>query len=309
MTNWDRIQRQATAWFAQPEAETPEHLAPVQNAARFGRRGGTGDLPIGSVVTCPACGETREVREAGSGKYVIRYWSDCQCVIAAIAEAEAARALAAERQARIGREQLVARLGLARVTNFRMETFDPALLHSEHPDSHPHTYAQQWLDGVRGESCGSYHRGPPVALYFYSRGKGRGKTHLAAALAWSAYDWGYLAAFVEETSYLSGYWAADFETRDEMQTLLGDRAWLTVIDDLGQNPPGGKGTGASKAWYDITNRRWQKCGWTIITSNRTLDELVEQGTINDATYSRLYQMTRGQMVYFDGADYRLEGVR
>lgn len=278
----------------------------MRNAANFAGRGSIGNLPTGSTQICPECGETREIREAGSGRYMLRYWSDCRCVLAAIEQAERSRQEAVERASRVGREQLVAQLGLSRVEGFRLETFEPARLASEEDASHPYHYAQRWLDGVRGQSCGDYHGGPPPALYFYSRGKGRGKTHLAAGIAWRAYEWGYLAAFVEETSYLSRYWASEFETRDELQALLGDRAWLTVIDDLGQTPPAKREGGTSKAWYDILNRRWLRRGWTIITSNRTLDELAEQGTINDATYSRVYQMTRGQMVEFDGTDYRLE---
>lgn len=213
-------------------------------------------------------------------------------------------------QRQLAQERVAKELGLFRVKDFRIATFDRSWLRTDEAGDHPVDVVTRWLEGIRGNDVGDYHRGAPVAMYFYSDGKGRGKTHLASALAWHAYDWGYLAAFIEETSYLSQYWAAPFEDRDRLQRLIGDRAWLTVIDDLGQTKPAKRDgeSGASKAWYDITNRRWLRRGWTIITSNRTLEELADQGTINEATYSRLYQMTRGQMVVFDGADYRLEGV-
>ena len=95
-----------------------------------------------------------------------------------------------------------------------------------------------------------------------------------------------------------------------MQSLVGDQCWLTVIDDLGKSPPNNptRKSGAQTAWYDIVNRRYLKRGWTIITSNSTLEQLAEQGTINDATYSRLAQMTRRTMIVFIGADYRLIDV-
>jgi DNA replication protein DnaC len=55
----------------------------------------------------------------------------------------------------------------------------------------------------------------------------------------------------------------------------------------------------------VINRRWLARRWTIVTSNYTLDELEAQGTIDDATASRLRQMTRGEYLYFDGEDQRL----
>ena len=58
-------------------------------------------------------------------------------------------------------------------------------------------------------------------------------------------------------------------------------------------------------WYDLIGPRWLKRGWTIITSNHTLDELASRGTIDDRVYSRLVQMTGGKIVTFDGADQRL----
>lgn len=265
----------------------------------------------GTVAICPACGDERTVKEYGSGRYVARWWTDCQCITTRIAEEERRTKEREDWTRRDAQERLAKQLGLWRVRDFRINTFQREWLQAAHDADHPLDYALRWLEGVRGTDQGHYHHGPPPALYFYSQGKGRGKTHLASALAWHAYDWGYLAAFCEETSYLSQYWAAEFEDRDKLQTLVGDRAWITVIDDLGQTPPAKKGgeSGAARAWYDITNRRWLRRGWTIITSNRTLDELADQGTINDASYSRLFQMTRGQMVVFDGDDYRLEGLR
>ena len=274
------------------------------SAVRSAQRLSSGE--IGSTMVCPDCHAERVTVEHGEGKYTIRMWSDCACVISHIEQVEQVKTAAADRGRRAAAEHIMSQLGLMRARQFKLESFDRSLLSTPIGGSHPYDIACKWLEGVRGVTEGDYHRGPPVALYFYSAGKGRGKTHLAAALAWMAYDWGYLAGFVEETSYLSSYYAAGFEERDQMQGLIGDKCWVTVIDDMGQNPPAKGSTGASKAWFDIIDRRWLRRGWTIITSNRTLDELERQGTINQAAYSRLYQMTRGQMVMFEGSDYRIE---
>ena len=75
------------------------------------------------------------------------------------------------------------------------------------------------------------------------------------------------------------------------------------MGDRENTPPG-----LRDAWYDLIGPRWLKRGWTIITSNCTLDELAARGTIDDRVYSRLYQMTGGKIVTFDGADQRLAGA-
>lgn len=281
-------------------------MATAQTGHRCGALLSTGRAD-GETATCPACGETRTVRSTGPGKYTFDYWTACACIRDRDAEQARSKAESDAYQKRTAQDRLAKELGLFRVKDFRLDSFDRNRLRADSQGSHPYDYVVRWLETIRGTDVGNYHSGPPPALYLYSQGKGRGKTHLASAIAWHAYDWGYLASFIEETSYLSQYWAGEFDSRDRLQTLIGDRCWLTVIDDLGQTIPAKKdGTsGASKAWYDITNRRWLKRGWTVITSNRTLEELVTQGTLNEASYSRVYQMTRGQMVIFDGADYRL----
>jgi DNA replication protein DnaC len=46
----------------------------------------------------------------------------------------------------------------------------------------------------------------------------------------------------------------------------------------------------------------------ILTSEKTLEQLVDQGTLDDALYSRLYEMTRGIELPFSGPDQRLRGA-
>lgn len=199
--------------------------------------------------------------------------------------------------------------GLARIAHLTLASFDPDLLRVQLGHENPHSYVLDWLRAIEGAAEGDYHRGPPVGLYLYYPGKGTGKTHLAAGATLAARALGKLAVFVEESTYLGAIWAAPFEhrdrpgdTRERLLQLPGDLAWLTAIDDLGQLPPGGEG--ASKVWYNVINRRWLRRRWTIFTSNYTLDELRARGTINDATQSRIVQMTRGEYVLVEGDDQR-----
>ncbi len=195
--------------------------------------------------------------------------------------------------------------GLKRIQHFTLDTFDPDLLVSAAQDTHPLQVATTWLATILRLPHADYHApdSPPAALYFYSPGKGRGKTHLAAALALEARAQGKLVAYLEETSYLERRWSCPITDLEKLTALPGERAWLTVIDDLGQRHK--PSPAVADAWYAVINRRWLKAGWTIITSNKLPDELVDTGTIGEATYSRLMQLIRTQVIYFDGVDQRL----
>jgi hypothetical protein len=232
-------------------------------------------------------------------------WRPCDACVARWDE-DYARTVAqdaAARQAQAERE--LGDTGLRRIAHFTLETFAAGWLASAHPTDHPCTVATQWLAAIRGLPHGDLRAevGPAPALYFYSPGKGRGKTHLAAAIANAARAAGKLVAFLEETSYLERRWSCPLTELERLTALPGDRAWLTVIDDLGQR---GKASPAvADAWYAVINRRWLRAGWTIFTSNRLPDELLAHGTINDATYSRLLQLIRRRVLYFNGRDRRL----
>lgn len=230
---------------------------------------------------------------------MLRYWSDCRCLSEALERdakiAEAIPRLLAQQHGALTTD-------LSAIEHLPLDTFDKSKLQATN-GGNPHDVAVRWLDRIFQAQEASYHEGPPVALYFHSQGKGRGKTHLAAGIALEARKLGKLVAWCDEVSYIERYWAADLEEKARLSRLMGERAWLTVIDDLGQR----ENTPASlrDAWYDVVNPRWLERGWTIITSNRTLDELLGHGTINDATYSRLAQMTRSRILEFVGTDQRL----
>lgn len=116
---------------------------------------------------------------------------------------------------------------------------------------------------------------------------------------------------VNEQTYLQNRWGLPRESTDAYIMLLGERAWLTVIDDLVGARTRVKDT-VSDTWDMLLNDHRLGAKWTIITSNKTQDELLEQGTINIATWSRLGQMTgnatggvhrRGQAAGGDGRVY------
>lgn len=228
----------------------------------------------------------------------IRYWSDCPCINSAIERYEARSAAASALQADYRDPDARVSSG---VEHLRLDAFDPSRLVGGEKLLQA---AHRWLEGIADLPIASgYHEKPYCCLYFYSPGKGRGKTHLAAGLLNAAAARGKKVAFADEVGYIERYWATPFEQRLAVSGLPGSAAWLTVLDDLGarENPS----AGVRDAWYAVLNPRWLKRGWTIITSNHTPEELLGRGTIGDSTYSRLIQMTHGKVITFNGRDQRL----
>lgn len=273
------------------------------------------DLSPGDEIACPVCNETVRVAEmtvkpprqvkrttgellGGALVRTVRYWTECQCLGAAAQRSTDLTARSTGYQAQQRNGTPPARRDLAA---FTLDSFDPTRLEGGEKLVKA---ALRWLELIAPLPVApSYRKDPRACLYFYSPGKGRGKTHLAAALMNAAIEQDRHTAFADEISYIESYWAATFETKALLSAEPGERAWLTVLDDLGQRES--TSAGLRDAWYDVVNPRWLKRGWTIITSNWTPDELLKQGTINEATYSRIVQMTRGQLVTFNGTDQRL----
>ena len=256
--------------------------------------------PPGTTRACVDCGDRIELRElTGPGGRIVRYWSECACWRARIDRLAQFSAASASQQAAM---RGAPRSHIGAYARFTLSSFNPALL------GHGVKLVDQvrgWLDRALPEStCAPDYRTPATcALWFHSAGKGRGKTHLAAALALLAREAGRLVALVDEIRFLEDYWGAEFEARPALTRLPSEQAWLTVFDDLGareNRPPG-----LRDAWYTLISPRWTRCGWTIFTSNYTPVELFDRGTIDDRVYSRVVQMTQGRIVSFDGSDQRL----
>lgn len=261
------------------------------------------DTPLGTTRLCDRCKQAVEWKEyvSSHGKSV-RYWSDCACVHGAIVRDKQLSDESAALQAN-QRTEVIA--DVVDLTAFTLASFDPTRLSN---GAKLLSIVAGWLSAIQAlPFATSYHEKPRACLYFYSAGKGRGKTHLAGAILNEARRMGKLATFADEVAYIEGYWAAPLEQRAKLSALPGEKAWLTVIDDLGQRE--NTGPGLRDAWYDVINPRWLKRGWTVITSNWTPDELLARGTINEATYSRMVQMTCGQTIDFTGADQRLPGAQ
>lgn len=280
-----------------PFDRTLDRIVSGSNSAR--RLLTTGEL--GEERDCPSCGDLVQLREMTNGLRTIRYWSDCTCLLAAGEKDEALSRAAAAVMVQVRDESSMS--DLRAIAHLTLDTFDPGRLAGD-AAANPHALVVRWLERIQDvPHADDYESGPPACLFLYSAGKGRGKTHLAAGAALWAKQHDRLAAFADEIDYIERYWAASLEEKARLSALPGRKAWLTVLDDLGQRestPPS-----LRDAWYDVINPRWLKRGWTIITSNKTLDELLYHGTIGDATYSRLAQMTRGEQVTFNGSDQRL----
>jgi hypothetical protein len=235
----------------------------------------------------------------------------CPCRDAEIvAQQEAVERMAAA-SVQAAAERTLGETGARLIAGLTLDTFDGGLLTADEPAAHPLQIVADWLSVVQGAGRSADYRdpnGPPACLYFYSPGKGRGKTHLAAAAFHEIKRTNKLAVFIEELSYLRRRWGCGFDAVESVVNLPGDRAFLTVIDDLGQRQGGKNVEAVSDVWYEVINMRWLMRGWTIITSNFTPEELWEKGTLNAASYSRLRQMTRGQIITFNGSDQRQREV-
>jgi len=268
-------------------------------------------IPVGATRSCPECGAFQERRETppNAQGHTLRYWSDCRCDLARAAHRSAVEQYRAQRMQEIDRATL-GDPGGQLVAQLTMDAFHREWL-KEAEGRHPYDLALRWFAAIKDrDGPDRAGEGPPPALYFHCRGKGRGKTHLAAALLNLARDALRRVAFIEELSYLSRYRHMDFGmAREALLALPGSKAWLTVIDDLGRLEPGKNPASVQNAWNDVISRRYMAQAWTVFTSNYTIDELIVRGTIDDAAYSRIYEMTRGQIVVFDGEDRRLRMQR
>jgi predicted ATPase len=211
-----------------------------------------------------------------------------------------------EEQARTAYARRVRHSGLGALNGMTLQTFHRSWLTPSPDGTHPLDVVTAWLRDVVDYGGSANYRdvhSPPACLYLHSRGKGRGKTHLAAALGWWALEHGQMVAWVDELGYTRRRSALPFEQIEALVSYPADAAWLTIIDGLGEreDPP----ASVANAWHELINPRWLRGGWMVITSNDTPDELVRNGTIGDATYSRLQQMTAGYVVACVGRDARL----
>jgi DNA replication protein DnaC len=274
-------------------------LTGIASAASLARPISKKASEVGAQAECPRCHELIEFRQLGTLEHVIRYWSDCSCWLAECDRAASRNRGAQEHASDYRAEPIFS--DVRQYQAFTFDTFDNSRLVG---GDKLVAAGRRWLEQASALPFASRdYADPRCCLFFHSAGKGRGKTHLAAAIALAARAAGKTISIVDETGFLESYWAAGFEQRALLTSGPADKAWLTVFDDMGSREKTPEGL--RDLWYDLIGPRWLKRGWTIVTSNWTLDELAARGTIDDRAYSRLYQMTGGKIVTFDGADQRL----
>lgn len=273
------------------------------------------ELSATSMRPCPVCGTPQGVMAVpwrGGTQYL---WRPCPCREQAIDTAEA-RDLA-RRESLLQsytRRDPADDLDALAAQGLTLDRFRHDLLVASPSGEHPLDAATVWLAAI-GEQARAVHTdadAPPAMLYLTSPTRGCGKTHLAAALALAARAAGRRVALVEEKRLLAAYWGASLEEQERLIRHYGERAWLLVIDDLGRRPVRRQSeeetSGVADVWDALLNRRYALGGWTVITSNLTPTELLDAGTINLSTFSRIGQMTRRRVVRFRGEDRRLAGL-
>lgn len=294
MTSDEQKRRDLFRWVPPTEPSLGPDAPKPATGSRRSRSAGQPKPKAGDERACPRCGVLGTWQWLDEAR-VIGTWGDCECP----GRYEQWRQrLDTEAQAQANAEYR-ATLGLNQIDHLTIATLQTNKLGGVW------TSARKWLDVVKARPVGDYHDPVPVALCFYSVTKGTGKTHTAAALANVAMDNGISAAFVTEQTLFGRAWGSgDYQDREQWLATVG-QARLLVIDDLGNRIPG-KGAGVENEIYGLINRRYERRGWTIVTTNRTLDQLLDQRTINEAVYSRLGQMTKLMVMHFGDVDRRLE---
>lgn len=266
--------------------------------------------PLGTVADCPQCGQSRQLRATPPNAIgrSIRYWSDCACIDTArersiALSANASRAIRGSRD-EAGDAYAIETLAAASVLT--LDAYHPEWL----ADRAPFDAACKWLADIElAHVVSGYRVGPHAALYFCGP-RGRGKTHLAIGLLLQARQAGRRVAVLNEAKYLHQTRSVDFGAPYEaLVAEPGERAWLTVFDDIGKYRPTSDADRArvQNAWYGVLDRRYNRRRYCVFTSEKPLDALVTQGTLDDSLYSRIYEMTRGVELPFSGPDQRLRG--
>lgn len=138
---------------------------------------------------------------------------------------------------------------------------------------------------------------------------GVGKTHLAAAIAHELMKQGYQPIFGTLISLLervkSTYNTKSSKETDEEIINSYINCSLLIIDDLGKEKPS---EWTLEKLYQVLNARYEDNKPIIITTNYSMDKLIERLTVNnnnetaEATVSRIYEMCQG--INMQGNDYR-----
>lgn len=289
-----------------PPSPAPSATLPISSGEPIAMY--PGPIPLGAVQACPRCGEAQERRRTApnQGGRTLDYWTDCACWRQRVADAAAVsqRGVGRQRGTRGIENELGAAYDIRTLAQqMTREPFDVDLC-----PAWPQLIG--WLRGIHAQAVVTgYRAGAPAALFLVGP-RGRGKTRTAIELALEADRLDRRVALVNEQKYLTQLRGVPFGPAYEaLMAEPGERAWLTVVDDIGKHRITSDTDRAhvQNAWYGLLDRRYNRRGWTILTSEQTLDQLVAAGTIDDSLYSRLYEMTRGATVPYTGADLRLRG--
>lgn len=138
---------------------------------------------------------------------------------------------------------------------------------------------------------------------------GVGKTHLAAAIAHELMKKGYQPIFGTLINLL-GRVKSTYNTKVSKETdeeIINSyiNCSLLIIDDLGKEKPS---EWTLEKLYQVLNARYEDNKPVIITTNYSMDKLIERLTVNsnnetaEATVSRIYEMCQG--INMQGNDYR-----
>jgi DNA replication protein DnaC len=158
----------------------------------------------------------------------------------------------------------------------------------------------------------------PCALLLFSREPGVGKTHLGVATVrewllnhdvpvrwpvlpmnrpWAIMSDSQILEFVRKTYRDESY-------EDEGEALIRFGSYpILMIDDLGKYTPR-DGSFAQRVLFEIINMRWIAHKATVITTNKSGEELQEY--LGAATFDRICGMTKNILITMPGTSHRRE---
>ena len=220
---------------------------------------------------CPICQDTGLVREVIDG---VEYFKHCKCTIEK------------------NNKRRIVNSGLSNV--LEKYTFDNYIT------------KDKWQAAIKQKAI-EYSKNPQ-GWFFIGGQSGSGKSHICTAICAELLKNRPVIymSWVEENTKLKAL--RNNEELYEQKINLYKRIDVLYIDDFFKTQQGGKATAADvMTAYELLNYRYlQKAGTTVISSELSCDEIME---IDGATGGRIYEKTKGNMIYLGkGKDknYRLK---
>ncbi len=302
------------SWVRCPLCDSVRELRQEDQILRWDLCHCDADGPLlGSVTRCSTCDDERCYIEVSGGGRSLRLWSDCTCFIAKCERLGQLSEQSAERErgsrSPLGADDPIAYSAesLLQTDRFTPARFDRSRLIVPPDGEHPFAVALRWLGDILDLGRQQWYGEWPYPALYIQGPPGRGKTLAAKILIAEAQRRGRTARYINEPQYLRR--VSNMPFGEGLNALIDscERPWLMLYDDVGKTSPGSEADKrrVQRALYNAIDPRYDAVKFCIFTSERSIEQLHEEGTIDYALFNRLYEMTGGSQLTFAGTDSRL----